>query len=80
MINFGRLSHSNERFKNGVSKYLGENKEIAKRLNIELEKCGKKFGLERTHSSIINSMPSLTNYTKPKRASSLPSKKTRSMF
>lgn len=80
MINFGRLSHSNERFKNGVSKYLGENEEIAKRLSIELKKCREKFGLERTHSSIINSMPSLTNYTKPKRASSLPSKKTRSMF
>lgn len=78
MTDFGRLLHSNERFKNGVNKYLGENKEITKRLNIELEKCGKKFGLERIHNFIINDIQNLTNY--PKRVSSLPSKKTRSMF
>ena len=78
MINFGRLSHSNERFKNGVSKYLGENEEIAKRLSIELEECREKFGLDRVHNFIIDDIPNLTNY--PKRESSLPSKKTRSMF
>lgn len=78
MINFGHLLHSNKRFKNGVNKYLGENKEIAKRLNIELEKCGKKFGLDKVHNFIIDDIPNLTNY--PKRVSSLSSKKTRSMF
>ena len=80
MTDFGRLLHSNERFRNSVNEYLWKNEEIAKRLNIELEKCRKKFGLERIHNFIINDIPSLTNYPKPKKASSLPSKKTRSMF